>query len=532
MRMQLFVAFLLLLSCNAVNSYKILIYSNLFGHSHIKFVGSVADTLTDAGHDVTVVLPVIDVAQRNRTAMKSTTNQIIVEADEEVVEMYKHTNDFLSNLWTMEARNPIMMYLNSDHLVKLFGKQCNKVMQSKELLEKLKYEKFDLAITEPFDSCAYNIFEYLEIPAHVSILSCSRMDHVSDVLGQPIAASYVPGTQSVFGDKMTMSQRFMNLLQFITGRHMFASIGDYESENAKKILGIERSWRDILPETSFLLTNHIPVLDFPAPTFDKIIPIGGISVNTNKESLKLEHYFDTMVSMRKKNVIISFGSNIKSVDMPDEYKKSLVELFGLMSDVTFIWKYENPADKKHTCGVLNLNRVEWLPQNELLADSRVDAFITHGGLASVTELAMMGKPAVVIPIFADQTRNAEMLKRHGGAEVLHKTDLGNPKILEKALRKVMEDPSYRRNAQRLADMLNNNPTDPKETLVKHVEFAARFGKLPSMDPYGRHQSIIEYYFLDVLAVAVSIISSSLYMTYKILSCFVRLCREGKKVKFE
>ncbi|CAL2049210.1 unnamed protein product [Caenorhabditis brenneri] len=532
MRMQMFSALLLLLSFHAASSYRILIYSNLFGHSHIKFMGAVADTLTDAGHDVTVVMPVIDVSQTNRTAMKSTYDQIIVDADEEVIELFEHTNKFLSNLWTMEVTNPIMMYLNSGILVKLFGKQCDKVMQSKELLEKLKDQKFDLAITEPFDSCAYSIFEYLQIPAHVSVLSCARMDHVSDVLGQPIAPSYVPGTQSNYGDKMNMMERFMNLLQFFNGRHMFASIGDYESESAKIYLGIERSWREILPETSFLLTNQIPVLEFPAPTFDKIIPIGGISVNTNKTALKLEHYFDTMVSMRKKNVIISFGSNIKSVDMPDEYKKSLVELFGLMSDTTFIWKYENLADKKHTCGVLNVNRVEWLPQNELLADSRVDAFITHGGLASVTELAMMGKPAVVIPIFADQHRNAEMLKRHGGVEVLHKSDLGNPKILEKALRKVMEDPSYRQNAQRLADMLNNQPTNPKEVLVKHVEFAARFGKLPSMDPYGRHQTIIEYYFIDVIAVAATIVFFSIYISCKILSCCAQVCRGKKKVKFE
>lgn len=372
-------------------------------------------------------------------------------------------------------------------------------MESEELLEQLKAEKFDLAITEPFDSCGYGtlfnhslfhkwfsgIIEYLQIPAHVAVLSCSRMDHVSHVLGQPIAPSFVPGTQSVYGDRMTMTERFMNLLQFFSGHFMFADIGDYEFENAKRILGIKRSWRvssrsrntsetgwfqETLPEASFLLTNHIPILDFPAPTFDKIIPIGGISVQTNRTNLKLSHRFDTMLSMRKKNVLISFGSNIRSMDMPDEFKykkllkrqnpnfltsrKSLVALFQAMPDTTFIWKYENIADRKYVCDVLNINRAEWIPQNEMLADPRLNAFITHGGLGSVTELAMMGKPAVVVggnnndsshlcflqvPIFADQTRNAEMLKRHGGVEVLHKTDLGNPKTIETALRKVMED---------------------------------------------------------------------------------------------
>ncbi|CAP23150.1 Protein CBR-UGT-23 [Caenorhabditis briggsae] len=534
MRMLVLSALLLLLATfNVADSYKILVYNNLFGHSHIKFLAAVADTLTEAGHDVTVLMPVIDVAQRNRTVLKNLSiKQIFIEADDEVVEIYGQTSKFLANLWTAETKNPIEMYMNPAPIVPLFAKQCDKVMKSKDILEQLKAEEFDLAIAEPFDSCSYGVIEYLKIPAHVSVLSCARMDHASDVIGQLIAPSYVPSTQSVYSDRMTMYERLMNFLQFQYGRNLFATIGDIEAANAKKLLGIERTWREILPESSFLLTNHIPILEFPAPTLDKIIPIGGLSVNTDKKSMKLEHYFDTMVSMRKKNVIISFGSVIQSKDMPVELKKSMVEMMGYMSDVTFIWKYEDLADKKHFCGVLNLNRIEWIPQNELLADSRVDAFITHGGLASVTELAMMGKPAVVIPIFADQGRNAEMLKRHGGVEILQKTDLSNAKLLARTLRKVMENKKYRQNAEKLAEQMNNMPTDPKKTLVSHVEFAAKFGKLPHMDPYGRHQNFFEYYLLDIISIATVVILTITYTFVKICFCMFRRCCGSRKVKFE
>ena len=37
----------------------------------------------------------------------------------------------------------------------IFASQCRRVLEDKELLERLKAEKFDLAITEPFDTCAY-----------------------------------------------------------------------------------------------------------------------------------------------------------------------------------------------------------------------------------------------------------------------------------------------------------------------------------------------------------------------------------------
>lgn len=60
MRMQLLSALLLQILFNVSSPYKILVYSNLFGHSHIKFVGSVVDTLVDAGHDVVCFLQKLD----------------------------------------------------------------------------------------------------------------------------------------------------------------------------------------------------------------------------------------------------------------------------------------------------------------------------------------------------------------------------------------------------------------------------------------------------------------------------------------
>lgn len=66
-----------------------------------------------------------------------------------------------------------------------------------------------------------------------------------------------------------------------------------------------------------------------------------------------------------------------------------------MPDTTFIWKYEDLNDK-FTEGIENVYLGDWLPQNELLADKRLNVFVTHGGLGSVTELSMMGTPAVMV----------------------------------------------------------------------------------------------------------------------------------------
>ncbi|CAL2039992.1 unnamed protein product [Caenorhabditis brenneri] len=475
-------------------TYKILVYINLFGHSHLKVLGTVADALTDAGHNVTVLMPIIETQFLNKTCLKSTKNVIFIEQNDELRQLMRQRSKRFETVWTSGGSNPFNIYKKAGMMSSLFTSHCRNVMSKAKLIEELKNEKFDLAITEPFDTCAYALFEAISIRAHVAVYSCSRLDHVSEIVGQPVPLSYVPGMQSSFGEKMSIWERFMNYFQFKGSSYIFQTIGDEGYEAAKEFYPNIRSWREVVAEASFIFTNSIPYLDFPSPTFDKMIPIGGFTVKTDKKSLKLEEKWSEILNQRRTNVLISFGTNARSVEMPEEYKKSLLKVFKSMPNTTFIWKYENPEDP-FIKDIENVYLSSWLPQNELLADPRLTVFVTHGGLASVTELAMMGKPAVMIPLAADQTRNAEMLKRHGGVAVLTKFDLANPNLFKDTITNVMMDDSYKKNAERLAEILHNQPTKPLDTLVKYVEFAARFGKLPLMDNYGRHQSFTDFKIL-------------------------------------
>uniref|UniRef100_A0A8R1I7K0 glucuronosyltransferase n=1 Tax=Caenorhabditis japonica TaxID=281687 RepID=A0A8R1I7K0_CAEJA len=475
--------------------------------------------------EITLFRPIIESSQLNKSSVK-TEKIIYIPPDEKVVEKMKQIDKFSGNLWTLDSTQPSAMRRKSASLAEFFVTQCRKVLQHREILETLRAENFDLAITEPVDGCAYALFEYLQIRAHITVLSCVRFDHVSDVISQPIVPSYVPSTQSFSSDQMSMFERFWNLVTFYYGRFTFANILDQEFELARQILGIERSWREVLPEASFILSNQIPILDFPAPTFDKIVPIGGFTVKKSEKSLKFDEKWDKILSLRRKNVLISFGSNAKSVDMPEEYRTSLLHVIQSMPDTTFIWKYEDPEPKFDLPENVFLS--PWLPQNELLADKRITVFLTHGGLASVMELALTGKPSVMVPIFADQGRNAQMVKRHGSVFVLQKHELGKSELVKSALNSVLNDPKFQKNAEKLAEMLKMSPINAKETLVKHVEFAAKFGKLPTMDNYGRHQSFVVYYFLDIISVfviSVGLLIVLIVKMFKVLGWKSKKCKE-------
>ncbi|RCN38659.1 hypothetical protein ANCCAN_15416 [Ancylostoma caninum] len=62
----------LIVFISTTSSYKFLIYNPFLGHSHVSFMGNIADVLSEGGHDVTVVMPEMDEEQLHRTGVKVT----------------------------------------------------------------------------------------------------------------------------------------------------------------------------------------------------------------------------------------------------------------------------------------------------------------------------------------------------------------------------------------------------------------------------------------------------------------------------
>ena len=213
----------------------------------------------------------------------------------------------------------------------------------------------------------------------------------------------------------------------------------------------------------------------------------------------------------------------------------------LMQNVTFIWKYEDEDDIEIRKNIpSNVHFMTWLPQPALLgtwtiiyvihchffpADSRLSLFVTHGGLGSVMEVAHSGIPAIVIPLFFDQPMNGEMLKRHGGAEVYSKFDLKDSQKLSGVVKKMLNS-DYSRNAKRLSNLLQKQPIDPTDRLIKHAEFAAEFKSLPELDPYSRQLNFAQYFFLDIIVLVIVCI----FIMLRLLKLTIHFVRSSMRVK--
>lgn len=101
---------------------------------------------------------------------------------------------------------------------------------------------------------------------------------------------------------------------------------------------------------------------------------------------------------------------------------------------------------------------------------------------------------------------------------------------------------YEERARKFGEMLRNQPLSPKDLVVKHAEFAARwdifglllylqfrFGPIKSLDPPTRHLSFVEYYLLDVFALILGVL---LVTVFSILFLLKKCCCAGKKQKKE
>lgn len=86
----------------------------------------------------------------------------------------------------------------------------------------------------------------------------------------------------------------------------------------------------------------------------------------------------------------------------------ILNAFAQFPEHTFLWKYEEcDNDTAPFADFPNVVVRPWWPQTDLLGHPKIKAFITHAGMNSMLEVAFRGKPAITIPLFADQYINAK-----------------------------------------------------------------------------------------------------------------------------
>uniref|UniRef100_A0A0M3K6F8 UDP-glucuronosyltransferase n=1 Tax=Anisakis simplex TaxID=6269 RepID=A0A0M3K6F8_ANISI len=247
-------------------------------------------------------------------------------------------------------------------------------------------------------------------------------------------------------------------------------------------------------------------------------------------------------------VLISFGSIAQSSKMTPAMRNAFVRMFTAFPHIQFIWKYE--VEDEVANDRPNVLKTKWVPQNDLLAHPNMKAFISHGGMNSLTEAFQHGVPIVCIPLFGDQMRNAKMAEKRRVATFLDKGNITETSLLW-ALRTVLSDKrlslkvplipyintncnyakwdckkpvlcifSYAKHSKRLARMIAKKPFSSEEVFLRHIEFAAEFGHVDNLDSAAAQLNFLQYYMIDII---VPFIASVLLTAYIGVRMVMRIC---------
>ncbi|GMR37415.1 hypothetical protein PMAYCL1PPCAC_07610, partial [Pristionchus mayeri] len=426
-----------------VDSYKILVYNSKYGHSHSNFLGMIADTLAETGHNVTSLIPILDKSLKDGSEKS---RKIYIQPDPAVGKRSHFTGPSQGE----------MFYLT-----------CKRVMGEPGLIERLRNEKYDVYISENFDVCGMGLSHAIQPKAVIGTSATSLFGWQFDEFGVPEAVSYRPSPAMSSLDVHSFFDRLLNIYTSCLNRIRFSFSRRSVDRALREYFGEEYpSVAEQSSNVAFVFTNSEPLLDYAAPTLARVVEIPGIGAKTPKP---LDEYWSAILSRRDRNVLLSFGSQAKSFFLPLEMKKAIVEAISRFPDVTFIWKYEKPEDKfcqEFASEVPNLVLSKWMPQVDILNHPNLSLFITHGGMGSTQETAMRGVPGIFIPIFGDQPRNAGMMEYNGFGKVFDKNDLGNADKLATIIREMLENDKYRTNARRISSMVAKKPFNSRERLIK------------------------------------------------------------------
>uniref|UniRef100_A0AC34PWG1 Glucuronosyltransferase n=2 Tax=Panagrolaimus sp. JU765 TaxID=591449 RepID=A0AC34PWG1_9BILA len=627
---QLFLIFLLI---GITGGYKILYYIPRFCKSHVNFNGKIADVLAAAGHDVVVYQPIVDETMKE-TGSHVKTVRYYFKAKNESLKVDGTLGSQQGLVWKNEGLKKMKEML--DEMFNLKYAVCKDVIHDEENLSKLKAENFDLGIAELFESCGYGVFELLGIKKIVVTHSGAVNGGFAWFLGIPSPFSIL----AHFPQKMTFFQRVQNYIFSLIEMPLFEGLLLKSVSEAVKEKLPNFDVMSVIRNSAMVFVNSDEFVDYITPATPKLVFIGGLGqvkpkplapeyqaiFNSSKkgviffsfgtfvqtssmpENIKnafleafeefpdinfiwkydndedqiaknlknvftskwlpqneiLEHEkllafishggmnsvteaatkgvpmicipifgqvkpkplapeYQAIFNSSKDGVIFfSFGTFVQTSSMPENIKNAFLEAFEEFPDINFIWKYDNDEDEIAK-NLKNVFTAKWLPQNEILEHEKLLAFISHGGMNSVTEAATKGVPMICIPIFGDQPHDAQMMKDRGVAVIVQKDDITKKSIVA-AINEILSNQNFKQNAKRLSRMIKAKPMTAEERVVKFTEFVAEFGDSGAFQSAGQHLSFLQLHSLDVIAFLIAVVSFAIFLTFLIVYCLVRkLC---------
>lgn len=168
----------------------------------------------------------------------------------------------------------------------------------------------------------------------------------------------------------------------------------------------------------------------------------------------------------------------------------------------------------------NIKVVKWAPQNDVLGHPNVKAFFTQGGANSFNEASYHGVPIVGMALIGEQPDNLARAVDRGYALTVSVKKLDSlAQDLEKALKRVLGEPSFKANAARISNIMRAHRLRPTEKAADALEHAAWTKGSRHMQPLRDDLNWFQHSSMDVIlfvfAVLAAVIAAMALITIRL-----------------
>ncbi len=385
---------------------------------------------------------------------------------------------------------------------------CQAILSDDKVMHQVKAAGFDLAIYDVVDPCSRILADYIDIP--FITFHSTGLDTV-----MPRNPAYMPTLMTSFSDDMTLWQRILNTLGYVIQRLIKYKTMHYISQlktrfNINTSISVEHSY----DRESLKLVLGDYGLDYVGPIQPSTILVGGFI--HPQTTVIPRQIIDILEDSEQQGVVLfSFGTFVRNYDpyWRELFAKALAQL-----PYTVIWKYDGVTPDNLGN---NTHLVSWLPQYELLSDSRVRAFITHSGINSAYESAYHGVPVIAIPLFGEQSFQATKIVRAGLAIRLDIRSL-TESSLRNAILDVACEQHYHQNAKQVSKIMKSKAQPQHKEILYWVNYVLKLGGTRHLQSQESKLAWYQLMLIDVGLIYITmllLIMLSMKCTFKWLFSF-------------
>ncbi|CAG9767022.1 unnamed protein product [Ceutorhynchus assimilis] len=462
----------------------ILVVSEIGSVSHMSIMKNLAKNLAEKGHNIDMVsqFPLEKPLERY-TDINIANISIIV------------TNQFtLNEMKLLTTKTTIMAMIEKVSL-----SACKSAFENPKLQQlKNTKKKYDLLIAELFvTDCMLGWGWYFDVPT-ILVSSSYPLPSRVDRFGLPESTGYIPTYFAQgFSTKMSVFDRIVNTWQYIKAKYFINSYNQIIDEITKDFFGTEMpSLSDLAYNSSLLLMNTHFSIHFARPLVPNVIEVAGLHM---EEPQPLNQYYDNLLGNDTTGVIyFSMGSLLAIESFSIDLLQDILDAFATLP-YKVIWRAKHEALPKNLNVPKKVYFENWVPQLDLLCDSRVKLFISHGGMMSTQEAIYCAVPILGIPINADQFLNMKQVQDSGNGLIIK--DLSKSDLM-KSIKELLHDPKYSKSAKEVSELFKDRPMSPKDTAIYWTEYVLRHRGAPKLQSFAKQLAWYQYYLLDLIAIVI------------------------------